>query len=57
MGKGIWQRKPLGHSCIRFGNVIEAAYRRSGRQVVILVDEAESIKKLAEANGISEDEC
>lgn len=42
---------------IRFGNVIEAAYRRSGRQVVILVDEAESIKKLAEANGISEDEC
>ena len=26
---------------IRFGNVIEAAYRRSGRQVVILVDEAE----------------
>lgn len=42
---------------IRFGNVIEAAYRRSGRQVVILVDEAESIKKLAEANGLSEDEC
>lgn len=42
---------------IRFGNVIEAAYRRSGRQVVILVDEAESIKKLAEANSISEDEC
>lgn len=42
---------------IRFGNVIEAAYRRSGRQVVILVDESESIKKLAEANGISEDEC
>ena len=42
---------------IRFGNVIEAAYRRSGRQVVIQVDEAESIKKLAEANGLSEDEC
>ena len=42
---------------ICFGNVIEAAYRRSGRQVVILVDEAESIKKLAEANGLSEDEC
>ena len=42
---------------IRFGNVIEAAYRKSGRQVVILVDEAESIKKLAEANGLSEDEC
>lgn len=42
---------------IRFGNVIEAANRRSGRQVVILVDEAENIKKLAEANGLSEDEC
>ena len=42
---------------IRFRNVIEAAYRRSGRQVVIQVDEAESIKKLAEANGLSEDEC
>ena len=42
---------------IRFVNVIEAAYRKSGRQVVILVDEAESIKKLAEANGLSEDEC
>lgn len=57
-----WEKEYGSENCsdipgIRFGNVIEAAYRRSGRQVVILVDEAESIKKLAEANGLSEDEC